>query len=53
MLVVYGTKINNLEVDLAKCKADSVVTDFEAFFEGGGNVEINDASSNIFLKRVR
>ena len=52
MLTVYGIKINNLEVDLDKCKADSAVTDFESFFEGGGNVETGNTGDNIFLKRV-
>lgn len=51
MLVVYGTKINNLEVDLIKCVDDSVVVEFESFFEGGGDVEgTNGSDSNIFLK---
>ena len=52
MLITYGTTINNLEVDLDKCKADSVVRDFESFFEGGGNVETGNTGDNIFLKRV-
>ena len=53
LITILSTTVNNLEVDLDKCKADSSVMKFESFFEGGGNIEATDTSNNVFLKRVR
>jgi len=49
-----GTTVNNLEINLTRCRDDKTVIEFESFFEGGGNVETADnADDNIFLKRLQ
>jgi len=53
LINILGTTVNNLEVNLTRCRDDKTVIEFESFFEGGGDIETdNNADDNIFLKRM-